>query len=399
MKKITPFAILIIALLSVKCSNKKTISDNKGDINNKNITQILHFPDSGADTLKTSYFADTVIYIPLETTPESFIRNIYQLWVNDSVILVYHGGGDLLMFQLNGKFVRKIGKQGKGPGEYEQIFHFDVILDTIYISSRSKRSLLRYTFDDTFCDEIEFHDQPAIFNTTFDQKLAIYDDAQGKVFVYNKNFYTPDTIIVEYGVTKGRYYYSFGDPFFMTYFQKTPSGLLFNDYMNDTVWNITGDKKEPTFILDLKDKLPRNKHIEFCKGDFGGWENMAKSYQLVHLIPFSSCMFVFQKHWCDSKYDAIYLKNSKTGEIKKYNTSYIYDDIVGKQKLPGCFFIYSTDYLVTYYSEPYKVLKQLKQINEKFLEGTSPLWLNQMETVKEDGNPILALIKIKKDLQ
>ncbi|MDO9341014.1 MAG: hypothetical protein Q7T72_10895, partial [Bacteroidales bacterium] len=89
MKKIIPFTILIIASLSVKCSyNKKANPDNKSEVNNKIATQILNFPESGEDTLKASYFADTVIYIPLETTTESFMDYIMQLWMDDSVILV-----------------------------------------------------------------------------------------------------------------------------------------------------------------------------------------------------------------------------------------------------------------------------------------------------------------------
>ncbi len=398
MKKIIPFSILIIALLLVKCSNKKANPDINSDVNNKIATQILHFPESGEDTLKASYFADTVIYIPLETTRESFIYNINQLWMNDSVILIYCPRAGLLMFQQNGKFVRKIGKQGKGPGEYGTIYKFEVIHDTIYISSTGRRSFLRYTFDGTYCDEIHLNYEPVFFTYTADQKLACYLKQEGKVLVYNKNFHTPDTIVVEYGVTKGRYYYSFGDPSFMTYLQKTPSGLLFNDYINDTVLNITDDKKEPAFILDMKDKLPRDKNIEFCKGDFKGWENMAKAYQLVHLIPFSSCMFVFQKHWTDTKPDAIYLNYSKTGEIKKFNTSYIYDDIVSKQKLSYVFFIYSADYLVVGI-EPLKVLKDLNQNKENIKGVPSLFWLNQMKTVNKDDNTILALIKIKKNLQ
>ncbi|HUX55472.1 MAG TPA: 6-bladed beta-propeller [Bacteroidales bacterium] len=398
MKKTIPFALLIIALVLVNCSGKKAHPDIKSEDNDKIALQALHLPKSGEDTLKASYFADTLIYVPLETTKESFIYNINQLWISDSIILIYCPRAGLLMFQQNGKFVRKIGKQGKGPGEYGNIYHFDVIRDTIYISSTVRRGFLRYTFDGTFCDEIKLNYEPVYFSTTADQKLTCYVQEEGKVLVYNKNLYAPDTIVVEYGVTKGRYYYSLGDHSFMTYFQKTLSDLLFNDYLNDTVWKIRNEKKEPAFILDMKDKLlPRDKHIEFCKGDFQGWEKMAKSYQLVHLIPFSSWMFVFQKHWLDTKYDAIYLNNTKTGEIKKFSTSYIYDDIVSKQKLSYVFFMYSADYLVVE-ADPLKVLKDMNKNNENSKEIPSLSWLNQMKTVNKDDNPIIVKIKIKKNL-
>ena len=332
-----------------------------------------------------------------------------QLWMNDSVILISCILGDLLMFQQNGKFIRQIGKRGTGPGEYGDIYHFDVIRDTIYISSTVRRGFLRYTFDGTFCDEIKLNYEPVYFTTTVDQKLACYERHEGKVLVYNKNLHTPpDTITVEYGVTKGRYYYGWHDPTFMTYLQKTPSGLFFNDYLSDTIWNITGDKKEPAFILNMKNQLlPYDRQIEFSKGDYERFNKMANPYSLVHLIPFPSLMFVFQFHHTiyadDSGYDAIYLNNTKTGEIKKFNTSYIYDDMISKQKLSNerlTFFypIYSADYLVTS-KKPLDVLKYLDQNKGNSKKVPSLPWLNQMKTIKEDDNPILVKIKIKKNLQ
>jgi hypothetical protein len=399
MKKIIiPIALLIIVVLSVHCSSDNKSIDTDTDI------KILKLPESGEDTLKTSYFADTVIYIPLETTAESFIDYIATLWMNDSVILINNLGGGLLLFQQNGKFIRQIGKQGRGPGEYGDIHHFDVIRDTIYISSTGRRGFLRYTLAGIFCDEIKLNYQPVYFSTTVDQKLVCYVHQEGKIYVYNKNLNTPPhTIAVEYGVTEGRYRYVQMTLPGYNYLQKTPSGLLFNSFLSDTIWNITGDKKEPAFILDMKDKLlPYDKQIEFSNGDFQGWGNMAKSYQFVHLIAFPSLMFVFQLHWNTEKYDAIYLNNTKTGEIKKFNTSYIYDDMVSKQKLSNerltyFYTIYSADYLVTS-KKTLDVLKYLDQNKENIKEIPSLAWLNQMKTIKEDDNPILVLIKLKKNL-
>jgi hypothetical protein len=264
------------------------------------------------------------------------------------------------MFQQNGKFVRKIGKHKCGLGEYGLIRGFDVIRDTIYISSTGRRSFLRYTFDGALCNEIQLNFPTTYFNNTSDQKLMCYDLNEGKLYVYNKNYSSPDTIIVEFGVSKGRYYYMYGNPLLLTYLQKTPDGLLFRNYVEDTVWNIIGDRKEPVFILDMKNKLPpRDKQFEFCNANFEGWVKMVKSYQYIHLIPFSSWIFAFQIYWTGTEYDAINLRNNETSETDKLSHPYINDDIVDMQRPKNVYFIYSPDYLVTLF-ESQKKLKDLK---------------------------------------
>ena len=402
MKKNIPFSILIFVLLSVYCSHNKNANRN---IESNSLE--LHFPESGEDTLKASYFADTVIYITLETTKESYIQHINQLWMDESVILISSFNSGLIMFGQNGNFIRQIGKNGRGPGEYLSILHFDVIKDTIYISSTGKRGFLRYTFDGTFCDEINLNYQPAYFSSTIDQKLACYEHAEGKVYVYNKNLYQPpDTITVEYGVTIGRHRWIQVLNSGYNYLQKTTTGLLFNSFLSDTVWNIVGDKKEPAFILNMRDKLlPYDKQIEFSNGDFEGFNQMANPYNFVHLIPFSSLIFIFQLHHTiyanDSGYDAIHLLNTKTGEIRKFSTNYIYEDILSKIKLSNErleFFypIYSPDYLVTS-KNPIDVLNYFDQNKRNGIEIPSQSWINQMKTLKEDDNPIIVKIKIKKN--
>lgn len=388
----------IIVVLSTNCSNNRnTDTVNKERTNDEIVTKVIKLPGFGEDTLKASYFADTVIYIPLETTKESLVGNINQIWMNDSAFLLNCPRQGLLMFKKNGKFVRKIGKQGRGPGEYGDIFRFDVIRDTIYISSSGRRGFLRFLFDGTFCDEIKLDYQPIYFTINSDQKMVCYIREEGKIIVYNNNFKSSDTIVVEYDVTEGRYVWVYMDPGYMTYLQKTPSGLLFNDYLSDTIWNLSNFKKEPAFIVDMENKLPEDKQIEFCRGDIEGWSTTAKSYQSVHLLPFPLVMLILQKHYNENKYNAIYLYNPKTGESRKFNTYFIYDDIVSRQRL-RIYYSNSTEYLVTYLSSQNK-LEDLKSNIEKTSETPSPIWLEQMKNVKEDDNPILAIIKFKENLK
>lgn len=392
------FAIAIIFLFVQCTSNRSSNAANEKGVD-KNAVQNIHLPETGETTLNASSFADTVIYIPLETRKESLISSINQIWMNASVILVSSMDG-LFQFRRDGKFNKRIGKQGKGPGEYLDIYHFEVVRDTIYVSSTGRRGFKRYTLDGKFCDEIKLSIEPVYFTTTVNGKLAIYIREEGKIVVYNHNFNSPDTIVVEYAVTVDRYRYSQFDTGRMPYLQKTGTGLLFNSYCSDTIWNISGNKKEPAYILNLKDKrLPYDKQIEFSKGDFERWNEIVKPYQYEHLIQFPSMTFILQMPWSIRRqdYNAIYIHDNHNGEIKRYNISCVYDDITGHQKLMFFYPSYSGKYLISSVKSE-KIAEYLSLSNEEKSDLSQAVWIKQMKNIKEEDNPILALMIIKKKL-
>ncbi len=190
----------------------------------------------------------------------------------------------------------------------------------------------------------------------------------------------------------------------MSYLQKTVNGILFNSFRSDTIWNITSKGKEPAYILEMKDPLlPYDKQIEFFD-NLELYQQMASPYSLVHIMPFSAYTLIFQFHHTlmgnDAGYDAIYIGDSATGEIKRYDTSCIYDDIVSGQKLSNerlrfFYTIKSEKYLVTT-KDPFELLKghDIGITDEKYFP--SPLWIDQMKTIKENDNPVLVMIEIKK---
>jgi len=338
-----------------------------------------------SDTLKTSLFADTVVYIPLETKSESYLKKIHSIWLANQGILV-SDVHKLLLFSYEGKLIRRIGNTGNGPGEHQLIFNFEVYEDTIYLSSSGKRSLMRFTFDGVFCDEIQFRGQPVYFDRTSEGKFAWYQSQEGKIYIHNIQLNAADTVVVENGVTIGRYRYVHMERF-MKFLQKSPNGLLFSSYKSDTIWKIGSNGKKPAFALDLGSKLlPYERQIEFSEGNFTKWEKTARPYQMAHLVPFSSWILIFQKHYYGEEYSALYMKNRHSGEIKRYTVPYLIDDMNGFQKLHEVIFTNSQSYLVALMS-PMEINLNSGNISKN--------WQNQMEAIKKDDNPILVLMKVK----
>lgn len=69
-----------------------------------------------------SSIGSSVEYIALESSPESYFSVRRQISLSENYILVADKQlNRVLLFNRDGKFLRQIGKSGKGPGEFPKI--------------------------------------------------------------------------------------------------------------------------------------------------------------------------------------------------------------------------------------------------------------------------------------
>ena len=133
--------IIICTLLLLSCSKDK----------NKSITNIPTY-EINLDSLKTnkvgnisSYFK-SVKLIALETSDINLIKSIDAVQVKDDYIFILDRSYKrLYCFDKNGKFIRRIGSVGPGPGEYSSISDFTIDNDgIIYLLDRHGYKILSY---------------------------------------------------------------------------------------------------------------------------------------------------------------------------------------------------------------------------------------------------------------
>jgi len=109
------------------------------------------------DTDATHLFRN-IRLVPLETKPECLIGRIDRMQVYEERIFIQDGMSNaLLTFDLNGKFLSKIGAVGHGPGEYVQIdyFHIDLDKNQIVITDLMSYFVLRYDMNGTFIKKVK----------------------------------------------------------------------------------------------------------------------------------------------------------------------------------------------------------------------------------------------------
>jgi hypothetical protein len=384
-------AVFLVFSCTQKETKNKVVTTEERKMNQPEYPIQLKLPEKGDDTLKASLFARSIKYIPLETTKETFLRGIWEIRMNDSIIAIADSKR-LLLFDYNGKFLRRIGKTGNGPGEFLYIFNFELLEDTLYISSSGKYSIIKYTLDGTFQEEQKTKFQPVKFRVSPNGKFILYSRDDGTVNALNNNFQIIESEIIEYNVSKERLKYSQYDPVYLTYFYKGKDRLLFTNYLNDTIWNVSAGRKTPEVILSPQSiLLPWTKQIEYSNGDFEKFEKQSEPYQMINVMETPSYLFLFQKGWQEQKLNSIYIHDLKTNQTHKFETAYIFDDMVARQNLSPMYF--TEDYIISTIS-PMKLLEDLKNANVD--KNVNAEWLEKMRNIKEDDNPVLVLVKPKK---
>ena len=191
-----------------------------------------------------SELAHTVRLVPLETKPESIMGYVGRLFVGKEYIILTSGEGTmgLFLFTIDGKFVRKIGSQGKGPGEYSGIREISVIEDSTSVFVSSSGKILEYSFEGQMRREIPV--KRGLSNAKMlDANRVAYS-----------SYYNYEVKIVDM-LTQDTLYYIDITPESrsqMKHFNGTlHSGHFYTALGRDTIWRVDQDSMRPAITCDF----------------------------------------------------------------------------------------------------------------------------------------------------
>lgn len=192
-------------------------------------------------------------YVKLEFSPESIVGRIVLLSATERYFFVYDMRG-VYQFSRQGKFVRKIGKQGRGPGEYVDIKEMtaDEGSQRFYILCNFVKQILVYDFDGNYLYQIPLKDDFINCLDIIDKDMIALQTGQ-----ISKTVLT-SSIINNKGASvfkfTNRLYHSTNDISFMkepiiTYLYN--NNLFLKDGINDTVYKVTSLRFIPYFVYNL----------------------------------------------------------------------------------------------------------------------------------------------------
>ena len=152
MNRIIFFTLLIICGITTSCMDNKKgneitqIENKEGNLEKEYKITVT----SGKDqVVNLSSLVDTVSYIPLETNNRCLLSgdNFQILFFKESIFI--RDNKALYQFSNSGKFIRKIGRNGRGPGEYGKVLNFAIVPDIkeIFIVPHPYQEILVFDLD------------------------------------------------------------------------------------------------------------------------------------------------------------------------------------------------------------------------------------------------------------
>ena len=115
--------------------------------------------ESNDTAMPLSRFADSILYIPLNTRGEILLSGNVRFDFSKHYILVEDKGTmQVLLFNREGQFIRKIGTSGRGPKEYTELKGavIDEDAQRVFIGDNARKCLLVYDLEGEYKNDIKF---------------------------------------------------------------------------------------------------------------------------------------------------------------------------------------------------------------------------------------------------
>jgi hypothetical protein len=338
---------------------------------------------------KLSTLVGGVRIIPLETGSQNLIGYTGEIFVGKNSILVTTAEESQAIFHFTaeGKFLNRIGSQGKGPGEYPDISRMEVLADSsrLLVQGRNLRKIIEYSFDGKFIRETPFG--KGLRNATvLDRNRTAYTSYQDhEVKIVNAK--TGDTLkyIRTTPETTSNIPRLSGDP---------SMGFFYSALGRDTIWRIGPESMDPLIVCDFGSG-------HFSSFDYIGSLGRAGGYPPGKLsigggVLYGSGYYQFAMLREDEKKEYTYcrvLVSEKTGATWHLEQGPESDDVL---------FCTSTDFRTIAESgewvsvvSAHELIEALPAIKTNKNFGYPPELTGQIEKLTMEDNPVLVLYRLK----
>lgn len=239
MKNITTiifFAVFCLAVIVMQGCNAPDNTEQESDL--PRIQALIN------ESVNISDFAESIRVIRLSN--DSIVRDIEKLLIDNdgNFFMIDSKGTSLQKYDRNGKFVSQISRRGKGPGEYLEIYDFDIDNDRIIVYDSNRDDLMYFDMEGNFLSiEPTGLDYYLSFAAVNDTIYACHGGSYTDIILNGKKFYeSPRRSSSEEGLN-----YIHSDH----QLPKNGDEVYWERVYNDTLYRVTAKGVEPAFIIDF----------------------------------------------------------------------------------------------------------------------------------------------------
>lgn len=338
--------------------------------------------------LPVSLIANEIEYVPLETIKNFLLKKIDKLSFTDSFIFV-SDFNKLLQFNRKGKFIRQIGKSGKGPGEYLYVMAFS-------INEQKSRIYIRdYTSEmDVFDFNGKYIESFPVNHPIFPILCFDNDKIAGSIpngpksadpIEYNLVIYSDNGAVLKEFKNHQKRNSKQGVAFTVYPLYVFDGKLRYKDYGSDTSFTVRGDSLEPYAIFNLG-QMKMELDPDYSKGNPKQlMEELKKKVWISNIKENSKYLFVnFNYGLTDSTLFCAYEKQTSQIVSLKGNGFKSSDNLFFWPR-----YIYQDSIMVDY-MEASDLMEKLSSTDKK---SSNPELSQLASRIKEEDNPILIIAK------
>ena len=384
-------ALFLISVLIVSCRGGSGTMFNAATLPYK--VDIEKYYDN-VKPVPLSSIGEELVYVPLETRPDLVLGQVQPLSVEvyDSLIFI-NDTKQLYLFDINGKFIRKIGRIGRGPGEY-LLPYFTVDNDNrlVYVGGSDKINCFDFDGNDMGSFALDFYVLNFIVNN------------DGTILFQKENYSTPyvhwpDSVSGWYitdgkGEVVSKIRSSYGNNFTSSMLYLIPTTMYrynntihFKELFSDTLFCFMGDIKVPYAIFNYGkywQDVSLLQHDDF-------FDVNAKKVLRTSLILEDDSHLFFRLYFSETKI-SLCVYNKKTGEVSILEGEGFVNDIdKGLSFWPkfGC-----DDGKLVDFRDAYTFIDDVdKIIKEEGKSGLGKELPNIYDTIEETSNPIIIFLE------
>ncbi|WP_139279658.1 6-bladed beta-propeller [Tangfeifania diversioriginum] len=398
---IIPCLFVIVIYLFLMIGYNKSVSAQEQVVINPKI-------NCNNEILFSDLFAD-INYIPLETKIENLISEPSKVRITDSLIFIKnHKPPALLVFNYSGNFIAKIGREGRGPAEYNWLrsFCIDEKNRHVFIYNKYPDKLLIYNYDGTFVKSHSYKKDIYMNDIEFfsDDKYVLMRDNRNGETPFSYEFYTSNHQLIEkkikplsfsmkgsFGLTEAFSYYAYNNIF-----------IVKENLLNDTLYSISESLEfVPRYVfnfgrLTFPVEVQINSWEIALKAQSNGWESGSEMDK--YIMPagiFETHGHIILCYRLNEKFHWGYY-NKKTKKACSYKNWGIRNDYDGG---PDFHPIYQKNTLMLGFIHAYEFIEH---VNSKAFKNSTPKYPEKKKELEklansldENDNPVLMLVKLK----